>query len=141
MDARALAIAELEVPGDEIRMEVGEEDVPAAVATAAGAIISLAPATLTARAARLTTGQNTSPSRIMTSPHATPRAHGWNRLMLGEGRRQPSAIAQAWLAPVLTSYPRPLPEVGTSWAITRRLGYQGAFAYYTSGEHLDAERA
>jgi 2-(1,2-epoxy-1,2-dihydrophenyl)acetyl-CoA isomerase len=34
-----------------------------------------------------------------------------------------------------------LPEVGTSWAITRRLGYQGAFAYYTSGEHLDAERA
>jgi 2-(1,2-epoxy-1,2-dihydrophenyl)acetyl-CoA isomerase len=34
-----------------------------------------------------------------------------------------------------------LPEVGTSWAITRRLGYQGAFAYYTSGEHLDAQRA
>ena len=34
-----------------------------------------------------------------------------------------------------------LPEVGTSWAITRRLGYQGAFAYYASGEHLDAERA
>jgi len=34
-----------------------------------------------------------------------------------------------------------LPEVGTSWAITRRLGYQGAFAFYAAGEHLDAERA
>jgi 2-(1,2-epoxy-1,2-dihydrophenyl)acetyl-CoA isomerase len=34
-----------------------------------------------------------------------------------------------------------LPEVGTSWAITRRLGYQGAFAYYASGEQLDAQRA
>jgi 2-(1,2-epoxy-1,2-dihydrophenyl)acetyl-CoA isomerase len=34
-----------------------------------------------------------------------------------------------------------LPEVGTSWAITRRLGYQGAFAYYAGGEHLDANRA
>jgi 2-(1,2-epoxy-1,2-dihydrophenyl)acetyl-CoA isomerase len=34
-----------------------------------------------------------------------------------------------------------LPEVGTSWAITRRLGYQGAFAYYAGGEHLDAKRA
>ena len=34
-----------------------------------------------------------------------------------------------------------LPEVGTSWAITRRLGYQGAFAYYAAGEHLDAYRA
>jgi 2-(1,2-epoxy-1,2-dihydrophenyl)acetyl-CoA isomerase len=34
-----------------------------------------------------------------------------------------------------------LPEVGTSWAITRRLGYQGAFAYYAGGEHLDALRA
>ena len=34
-----------------------------------------------------------------------------------------------------------LPEVGTSWAITRRLGYQGSFAYYAGGEHLDAERA
>jgi 2-(1,2-epoxy-1,2-dihydrophenyl)acetyl-CoA isomerase len=34
-----------------------------------------------------------------------------------------------------------LPEVGTSWAITRRLGYQGAFAYYAAGEQLDAERA
>jgi 2-(1,2-epoxy-1,2-dihydrophenyl)acetyl-CoA isomerase len=31
-----------------------------------------------------------------------------------------------------------LPEVGTSWALTRRLGYQGAFAYYAGGEHLDA---
>jgi len=34
-----------------------------------------------------------------------------------------------------------LPEVGTSWMITRCLGYQGAFAYYASGEHLDAQRA
>lgn len=34
-----------------------------------------------------------------------------------------------------------LPEVGTSWAITRRLGYQGAFAYYARGEQLDASRA
>src|SRR5205807_6726969 len=34
-----------------------------------------------------------------------------------------------------------LPEVGTSWALTRRLGYQGAFAYYAGGAHLDAERA
>jgi 2-(1,2-epoxy-1,2-dihydrophenyl)acetyl-CoA isomerase len=34
-----------------------------------------------------------------------------------------------------------LPEVGSSWALTRRLGYQGAFAYYVSGEHLDAHRA
>lgn len=34
-----------------------------------------------------------------------------------------------------------LPEVGTSWALTRRLGYQGAFAYYVAGEHLDAYQA
>jgi 2-(1,2-epoxy-1,2-dihydrophenyl)acetyl-CoA isomerase len=34
-----------------------------------------------------------------------------------------------------------LPEVGTSWALTRRLGYQGAFAFYVSGEQLDAQRA
>jgi 2-(1,2-epoxy-1,2-dihydrophenyl)acetyl-CoA isomerase len=34
-----------------------------------------------------------------------------------------------------------LPEVGTSWAITRRLGYQGAFAYFAGGEHLDARAA
>src|ERR1700757_1986201 len=34
-----------------------------------------------------------------------------------------------------------LPEVGTAWMITRRLGYQGAFAYYAGGEHLDAQRA
>ncbi|HMD52248.1 MAG TPA: enoyl-CoA hydratase/isomerase family protein [Solirubrobacteraceae bacterium] len=34
-----------------------------------------------------------------------------------------------------------LPEVGTSWAITRRLGYQGAFAYYAGGEQLDAAAA
>jgi len=34
-----------------------------------------------------------------------------------------------------------LPEVGTSWALTRRLGYQGTFAYYAGGEHLDAARA
>jgi 2-(1,2-epoxy-1,2-dihydrophenyl)acetyl-CoA isomerase len=34
-----------------------------------------------------------------------------------------------------------LPEVGTSWALTRRLGYQGAFAYYVRGEHIDAAEA
>lgn len=34
-----------------------------------------------------------------------------------------------------------LPEVGSSWALTRRLGYQGAFAYYVAGEHLDAHTA
>jgi 2-(1,2-epoxy-1,2-dihydrophenyl)acetyl-CoA isomerase len=34
-----------------------------------------------------------------------------------------------------------LPEVGTSWAITRRLGYQGAFAYYAGGKELDAQGA
>ena len=34
-----------------------------------------------------------------------------------------------------------LPEVGTSWALTRALGYQGAFRYFASGEHLDARRA
>jgi 2-(1,2-epoxy-1,2-dihydrophenyl)acetyl-CoA isomerase len=34
-----------------------------------------------------------------------------------------------------------LPEVGTSWAITRRLGYQGAFAFYAGGRHLDADAA
>ena len=34
-----------------------------------------------------------------------------------------------------------LPEVGTSWALTRALGYQGAFRYFASGEHLTAEAA
>ncbi len=34
-----------------------------------------------------------------------------------------------------------LPEVGTSWALSRRLGYQGAFAFYVEGRHLDAEEA
>jgi 2-(1,2-epoxy-1,2-dihydrophenyl)acetyl-CoA isomerase len=34
-----------------------------------------------------------------------------------------------------------LPEVGTSWALTRRLGYQGALAYYLRGEHIDAHEA
>ena len=34
-----------------------------------------------------------------------------------------------------------LPEVGTSWALTRALGYQGAFAFFAGGEHLDAQRA
>ena len=34
-----------------------------------------------------------------------------------------------------------LPEVGTSWAITRKLGYQGAFAYYAGGTELSATRA
>lgn len=34
-----------------------------------------------------------------------------------------------------------IPEVGTSWLLTRKLGYQGAFAFYTSGEHVDAASA
>ena len=34
-----------------------------------------------------------------------------------------------------------LPEVGTSWALTRRLGYQGAFAFYAAGRHVGAEEA
>jgi 2-(1,2-epoxy-1,2-dihydrophenyl)acetyl-CoA isomerase len=34
-----------------------------------------------------------------------------------------------------------VPEVGTSWALTRRLGYQGALAYYLRGEHIDAHAA
>ena len=34
-----------------------------------------------------------------------------------------------------------LPEVGTSWALTRRLGYQGAFAFFAGGRHVDAEEA
>ncbi|RAU96496.1 enoyl-CoA hydratase/isomerase family protein [Mycolicibacter senuensis] len=34
-----------------------------------------------------------------------------------------------------------LPEVGTSWALTRRLGYQGALAYYLRGEPIDAHTA
>jgi len=34
-----------------------------------------------------------------------------------------------------------LPEVGTSWALTRRLGYQGAYAYYLRGAHIDAQQA
>jgi 2-(1,2-epoxy-1,2-dihydrophenyl)acetyl-CoA isomerase len=34
-----------------------------------------------------------------------------------------------------------IPEVGTSWALTRRLGYQGALAYYLRGNHIDARTA
>lgn len=34
-----------------------------------------------------------------------------------------------------------LPEVGTSWTLTRRLGYQGAFRYYVTGEHVTAAQA
>jgi 2-(1,2-epoxy-1,2-dihydrophenyl)acetyl-CoA isomerase len=34
-----------------------------------------------------------------------------------------------------------VPEVGTSWLMTRRLGYQGALALYVSGRHLEAEEA
>lgn len=34
-----------------------------------------------------------------------------------------------------------IPEVGTSWALTRRLGYQGAFAFFAGGEPLPARRA
>jgi 2-(1,2-epoxy-1,2-dihydrophenyl)acetyl-CoA isomerase len=34
-----------------------------------------------------------------------------------------------------------IPEVGTSWALTRRLGYQRAFEFYVGGTHVSAERA
>jgi len=34
-----------------------------------------------------------------------------------------------------------VPEVGTSWALTRALGYRRAFAFYVAGEQLDAHRA
>jgi 2-(1,2-epoxy-1,2-dihydrophenyl)acetyl-CoA isomerase len=34
-----------------------------------------------------------------------------------------------------------IPEVGTSWALTRRLGYQGAFAFFAGGRHMDAGEA
>lgn len=34
-----------------------------------------------------------------------------------------------------------LPEVGTSWALTRRLGYQATYAYYLRGDHIDAHEA
>ncbi|HZA58650.1 MAG TPA: enoyl-CoA hydratase/isomerase family protein [Solirubrobacterales bacterium] len=34
-----------------------------------------------------------------------------------------------------------VPEVGTSWALTRALGYRRAFEFYVAGEQLDAQRA
>lgn len=34
-----------------------------------------------------------------------------------------------------------VPEVGTSWLLTRRLGYQAALALYVRGEHIDPEEA
>lgn len=34
-----------------------------------------------------------------------------------------------------------VPEVGTSWLLTRQLGYQGALALYIRGRHLDAAGA
>lgn len=34
-----------------------------------------------------------------------------------------------------------IPEVGTSWLLTRRLGYQGAFGLFASGEILSGARA
>jgi 2-(1,2-epoxy-1,2-dihydrophenyl)acetyl-CoA isomerase len=34
-----------------------------------------------------------------------------------------------------------IPEVGTSWVLTRTLGLPGAFAYFVSGRHLSAEDA
>ncbi|MEU9823045.1 enoyl-CoA hydratase/isomerase family protein [Pseudonocardia alni] len=34
-----------------------------------------------------------------------------------------------------------IPEVGTSWALTRALGYRRAFALYLEGRHLDAAEA
>lgn len=34
-----------------------------------------------------------------------------------------------------------VPEVGTSWLLTRRLGYHGAMAYYLRGSHIGAQEA
>lgn len=34
-----------------------------------------------------------------------------------------------------------VPEVGTSWILTRRLGYHGAMAYYLRGTQIDAREA
>ena len=34
-----------------------------------------------------------------------------------------------------------LPEVGNSWLLTRRLGYQGAYALFASGRHLSGAEA
>lgn len=34
-----------------------------------------------------------------------------------------------------------VPEVGTSWALTRALGYRRAFEFYVAGEQIDARRA
>ena len=34
-----------------------------------------------------------------------------------------------------------VPEVGTSWLLTRRLGYHGAIAYCLGGRHISAEEA
>jgi 2-(1,2-epoxy-1,2-dihydrophenyl)acetyl-CoA isomerase len=34
-----------------------------------------------------------------------------------------------------------VPEVGTSWALTRRLGYQGAFAFFAGGRPVEADEA
>jgi 2-(1,2-epoxy-1,2-dihydrophenyl)acetyl-CoA isomerase len=34
-----------------------------------------------------------------------------------------------------------VPEVGTSWTLTRRLGYHGAMAYYLRGKQMDAHDA
>jgi 2-(1,2-epoxy-1,2-dihydrophenyl)acetyl-CoA isomerase len=34
-----------------------------------------------------------------------------------------------------------VPEVGTSWTLTRRLGYHGAMAYYLRGKEIDAHDA
>jgi 2-(1,2-epoxy-1,2-dihydrophenyl)acetyl-CoA isomerase len=34
-----------------------------------------------------------------------------------------------------------VPEVGSSWALTRRIGYQRTFALYASGRHMEAKEA
>ena len=34
-----------------------------------------------------------------------------------------------------------VPEVGTSWLLTRRLGYQGAMAWYMRGDEVGAQQA
>jgi 2-(1,2-epoxy-1,2-dihydrophenyl)acetyl-CoA isomerase len=50
------------------------------------------------------------------------------------------ASTDAVLVPAFSSLGL-LPEVGTSWALTRRLGYQGAFAFLVEGRHVSAAQA
>jgi 2-(1,2-epoxy-1,2-dihydrophenyl)acetyl-CoA isomerase len=67
----------------------------------------------------------------LASPEGSTDIWRWIRNEFGGIARLIARSDTAFLAP----------EVGTSWALTRRLGYQGAFAFYAGGEQLDAERA